>query len=92
MILRPKQKYRLIRACGIDVSLGCLIAQVPTSGYYRWRKQAHAVNADHRDYLVIKEIFAAGKNKYGLRTIKVKLLEQGVVMNHKKIVRIMKKY
>lgn len=92
MILRPKQKYRLIRVCGIDVSLGCLIAQVSTSGYYRWRRQAEADPADHSDYLVIKEIFDNGKKKYGFRTIKMKLLEQGMVMNHKKIVRIMKKY
>jgi putative transposase len=66
---------------------------VSRSGYYRWLKQANEPNKDHRDYLLIKEIFDKGKAKYGWRTIKMRLeREKRVIMNHKKISRIMRKY
>ena len=37
-------------------------------------------------------MFISGNQKYGFRTIKMKLLEKDIIMNHKKIQRIMKKY
>lgn len=68
------------------------IAGVSRSGYYKWLKRADEPEADHKDYLPIKVIFDRGKSKYGWRTIKMKLLEQNINMNHKKIQRIMRKY
>lgn len=48
---------------------------------------------DLKDYLIIKEIFDKGKKKLGWRSIQMKLVnEENIVMNHKKIQRIMKKY
>ncbi len=92
MILRPKQKYRLIRACGIPVTIGCALAQVSKSGYHKWYKAADDPERDHEDYLIIKALFEKGKAKHGIRTIAMKLMEQGVPMNTKKIARIMRKY
>lgn len=66
----------------------CSIAKVSRSGYYRWLKQSDKPEKDYDDYLLIKEVFNKGKGKYGFRTIKMKLPR----MNHKKIIRIMKKY
>lgn len=46
-----------------------------------------------RDYELIKEIFEKGKKKLGWRSVKMMLNSNyGVVINHKKIVRIMNKY
>lgn len=70
----------------------CAIAKVSTSGYYKWLKRADEPEKDRDDYLLIKEIFDSGKAKYGWRTIQMKLLEKRLIMNHKKIIRIMKKY
>jgi len=71
----------------------CDITHVSKSGYYRWVKDSEKFSKDHEDYLLIKEVFEKGKSKYGWRTIQMKLLsDNGVVMNHKKIIRIMKKY
>ncbi len=71
----------------------CDIARVSRSGYYRWLKQADEIDKDYNDYLLIKEIFDKGKRKYGWRQIKMKLeREKNTVMNHKKIIQIMKKY
>lgn len=47
---------------------------------------------DRDDYLTIKGIFDKGKAKYGWRTVQMKLEETNIIMNHKKIIRIMKKY
>jgi len=65
---------------------------VSRSGYYAWLKQTDKPDKDHEDYLQINEIFRHGKSKYGWRTIQMKLLEKGFVMNHKKITRIKTKY
>lgn len=63
------------------------------SGYYRYLKHSGKNNRDYRDYLLIKEIFDKGKGKYGWRTIQMKLKDKTkVIINHKKIIRIKKKY
>lgn len=48
---------------------------------------------DYADYLLIKEVFDKSRAKYGWRALQMKLRrDKGVVMNHKKIIRIKKKY
>jgi len=75
------------------VKLSCIIAEVTRSGYYQWLKHSDEPEQDHDDYLLVKEVFEKGKRKYGFRTIKMKLFSQNkIIMNHKKISRIMKKY
>lgn len=76
----------------LDVKLLCEIAEVSKSGYYKWLKHKNEPEKDHDDYLLIKEIFDKGKAKYGWRSIQMKLLDKGITVNHKKIIRIMKKY
>ena len=69
------------------------MADVSRSGYYEWLKHADDEPKDYDDYLLIKEIFDAGKSKYGWRQVKMHLKrKKDVVMNHKKIIRIMRKY
>ncbi len=73
--------------------MSCAIAKTTRSGYYKWLKCSNAPEKDYADYILIKEIFEKGKKKWGFRTIQMKLFsEKKVVMNHKKIIRIMKKY
>jgi len=71
-----------------DVVILCELADVSRSGYYKWLRTADQKDKDYDDYLEIKEIFDKGKNKWGWRSIKMRLPE----MNHKKIQRIMRKY
>ncbi len=71
----------------------CGIAKVSRSGYYQWLKNADQADKDYGDYLLIKEIFDKGKGKYGWRQVKMGLeRKKQINMNHKKIIRIMKKY
>jgi len=81
-----------MKKIGLSVGLLCQIAQVSRSGYYRWLKYADEPNKDYDDYLQINDVFHQGKAKYGWRTIQMKLLKKGVIMNHKKITRIKNKY
>lgn len=63
------------------------------SGYYRWLPYQDENDKDYLDYLLVKEIFDGGKQKYGWRQVKMHLKrKKNVIMNHKKIIRIMKKY
>jgi transposase InsO family protein len=81
-----------MRDCGIEIEIGCIITSVSKSGYCKWLRTADELERDHDDYLLIKELFEAGKAKHGIRTITMKLKEQDTPMNHKKVARIMRKY
>jgi len=77
----------------MDIKILCEIGRVSRSGYYKWLKDVDKPDKDLKEYLVIKEIFEAGRKKLGWRSIQMKLFnEKKVVTNHKKIIRIMNKY
>lgn len=68
----------------------CDIAGVSRSGYYKWLDK-DGVRKDEDDFRLIKEIFEKGKRKLGWRSIQMRLLnDRGIIMNHKKIKRIMR--
>jgi putative transposase len=76
----------------LDIGLLCEIGKASRGGYYKWLKHSEERGKDCEDYLLVKKIFDKGKKKWGFRTIQMRLLERKIVMNHKKIIRIMKKY
>jgi transposase InsO family protein len=91
--LRPCHKYQIIKSLNKDIKLLCDIAEVTRSGYYLHLKRSGINDKDHDDYLLVKEIFDGGKSKYGWRQVKMHLKRRKkIVMNHKKIIRIMRKY
>lgn len=87
IIKKTKRKNKKI---SLSALLG--IARVSKSGYYKWLSKINEEDKDLEDYLIINEIFTQGKRKYGFRTMKMKIDKKGKAMNHKKIIRIMKKY
>jgi putative transposase len=75
----------------------CRLAGVSRSGYYGWlhaeEKRTDKDERDEKDYILLKEIYDAKKGRAGALTMKMELEnKQGVVMNHKRIRRIMRKY
>lgn len=75
----------------------CKLAEVSVSGYYRWlsaeESRQRREEADERDLLLIKAHFDRLNGKAGALVIKMNLEnEDNVVMNHKKIRRLMRKY
>ena len=68
----------------------CAVLEISPKTYYKYRNKE---DPDYYDYLIIKEIFDDSKGTYGYRRIVEGLLQKyGVVMNGKKVLRIMKKY
>ena len=68
----------------------CAVLKISPKTYYKYRNKE---DPDYYDYLIIKEIFDDSKCTYGYRRIVEGLLQKyGVVMNGKKVLRIMKKY
>lgn len=68
----------------------CAVLNINLKIYYKYRNKD---DSDYYDYLIIKEIFDNSKGTYGYRRIVEGLLQKyGVIMNGKKVLRIMKKY
>jgi len=68
----------------------CAILNISLKTYYKYRNKE---DSDYSDYLIIKEIFDDSKGTYGYRRIVDGLLQKyGVIMNGKKVLRIMEKY
>lgn len=75
----------------------CMLGEVSRSGYYAWKKNeanrsVRQIN-DEADIVLIKKIYDAEKGKVGALQIKIILdNDYPIIMNHKKIRRLMKKY
>ena len=68
----------------------CAVLEISPKTYYKYRNKE---DSDYYDYLVIKEIFDDSKGTYGYRRIVEGLKRKyGVIMNGKKVLRIMKRY
>ena len=66
------------------------VLEISPKTYYKYRNKE---DSDYYDYLVIKEIFDDSKGTYGYRRIVEGLKRKyGVIMNGKKVLRIMKRY
>jgi putative transposase len=77
----------------MNIKILCEIGKVSRSGYYKWLKDSDKPDKDTKDYELIKTIFEKGKRKLGWRSIQMELFNSHkIVMNHKKIIRIMKKH
>ena len=56
-------------------------------------KHSDGPEKDHSDYLLIKDVSKKGKKELGFRGVKMNLKrDKQIAMNHKKVLRIMKKY
>jgi len=90
--IKACQIYEIINSIkNYPISNMCKIANVSKSGYYKWLKTKDLINPQEIiDNVLVKEIFNSNKKKYGIRRIKMELNEIGIVMNRKKIARIMK--
>jgi len=68
----------------------CAVLEISKRTYYKYKNKD---DPDYIDYLMIKNVFDKSKGTYGYRRITEGLkIEYGVIFNHKKVFRIMKKY
>ena len=82
----------------LNISALCRIAGVSRSGYYAWLEAAplrqSREEADSADFALVKQAYEFRGYKKGARSIYMRLLhlDPPVVMNIKKIRRLMRKY
>jgi putative transposase len=65
-------------------------AKLPRSSYYYYAKRLNKEDKYKEIKAKIKEIFAFHKGRYGYRRITMELRNQGTVINHKTVLRLMK--
>ena len=80
----------------LSISYMCQVAGVSRSGFYAWMKAASArairEDNDKTDFDKILEAYRFRGYAKGARGIHMRLLHQGIIMNVKKIRRLMKKF
>lgn len=80
----------------LSVSYMCQVAGVSRSGFYAWINAAPArqerEDNDKADFALILEAYRFRGYSKGARSIHMRLLHQGIIMNVKKIRRLMNKY
>lgn len=79
----------------LNITFLCRTAEVSRSGYYRWQNNIDTRNEseeDKRDFELILKAFKFRGYDKGSRGIHMRLLNQEIRMNRKKIQRLMSKY
>jgi putative transposase len=66
------------------------IADIPRSTYYYWIKRFNRPDKDKILKTLIKEIYDEHEGRYGYRRIRDELYNRGLIVNHKKVQRLMK--
>lgn len=81
MIFELREAYKVIDL--VD------IAKIARSTYYYWAKQMKKPNKYSEIKQKVREIFNEHQGKYGYRRITMELRNQGYIINHKTVLRLM---
>lgn len=97
-----QQKYQVIKEMierdnnMLNIRWLCEIAGVSRSGYYSWINRKNTINLkeeqDRKDFELILEAYRHRGYSKGAKSIHMVLLHKGILMNVKKIRRLMKKF
>lgn len=91
---RPNRKHELIAECtGEPVAKLCKLGSISRSGFYKWKADQERKNASKEyDNLLntVREIYEASGGTYGYRRIDKALRKKGLIVNHKRLQRILR--
>jgi putative transposase len=68
----------------------CQLAGVSRAGLYRSLQAEHPVEEDMEVRSTIQQIFAEHKRRYGYRRVSAELRRRGMIVNHKRVARLMR--
>lgn len=67
------------------------IAKLPRSSFYEWKEKLRQINTEELEVVSeIKEIISESRGAYGYRRVTVALRKRDIVVNHKKVLRLMR--
>jgi putative transposase len=67
----------------------CRLAGVSRAGFYRFLQQRHSGEEDMEVRSTIQQIVLEHRRRYGYRRVTVELRRRGMVVNHKRVLRLM---
>jgi putative transposase len=69
----------------------CVLARVSRAGFYRWLTAAAPAEEDMEARAAIQEVVLEHRGRYGYRRVSRELRRRGLVLNHKRVARLMRK-
>ncbi|HVX67543.1 MAG TPA: IS3 family transposase [Terriglobales bacterium] len=74
----------------LSIERMCQLASVSRAGFYRSLQQRAPVEEDMEVRSEIQQIFAEHKRRYGYRRVSAELRRRGMLVNHKRVARLMR--
>ena len=68
----------------------CQLAQVSRAGFYRWLQEQQPVQEEMEVRSAIQQIVLQHRRRYGYRRVTAELRRQGLLVNHKRVARLMR--
>jgi putative transposase len=78
------------RQGGLRIERMCQLAQVSRAGFYRSLQEAQPVEEEMMVRAEIQQIALAHRRRYGYRRITAELRRRGLLVNHKRVARLMR--
>jgi len=75
---------------GLSIERMCQLAQVSRAGFYRWLQEPQPVEEEMEVRSTIQQIALEHRRRYGYRRVSAELRRRGMVVNHKRVARIMR--
>jgi putative transposase len=74
----------------LSIERMCQLAVVSRAGFYRSLQEREPVEEDMEVRSTIQQIFAEHKRRYGYRRVSIELRRRGMLVNHKRVARLMR--
>jgi putative transposase len=75
---------------GLSIERMCQLAEVSRAGLYRWLQEPQPEEEEMEVRSAIQQIALEHRRRYGYRRISAELRRRGMVVNHKRVARIMR--
>jgi len=75
---------------GLSIERMCYLAQVSRAGFYRSLQESQPVDEEMAVRVEIQQISLAHRRRYGYRHITAELRRRGLLVNHKRVARLMR--
>ena len=75
---------------GLTIERMCLLARVSRAGFYRWLTAEAPAEEEMEVRVAIHEVALQHRGRYGYRRVSRELRRRGLVVNHKRVARLMR--